>query len=821
MKKIIFLSFATFLFNVISYAQNTVGSSSVHGIVRDDGNQKVVDAATISLYNFKDSSLVKVSLADQDGQFGFENLAAGDYFLTASSIGTYGVTGNIFRLASGQNYDAGTLILKERITSLSEVKVEVKKPFIERKIDRTVVNVDASITNTGTSALEVLEKSPGVSVDKDGNVSLKGKAGVMVMLDGRQTYLSGQDLANLLRNMPSSNIDQIEIMTNPSAKYDAKGNSGLINIKTKKIKTKGLNGNFTSSISYSKYFRNNNSVNTNYKTGRFNLFANATNSVNRGESTMYLVRKFRNTSTKEVETIFDQTTPMKRSNTYENLKVGMDFYANKKTTLGMVVSGYLNPGKETSLSQTNLNNSNNVTDSIVTANNIDKRKSNNISTNFNLRHTFDSTGKEFTIDLDYLNYFSTRNQFLQNNFLNPDFSIRRDPTLLIGNLPSQVNIYAVKTDFIFPLKNSAKIETGVKGSYVTTDNNALYQINTAGGYETDLGKTNHFIYKENINAAYVNYSRQIKKWGVQAGLRAENTNSEGHQVGSGARPDSVFVKHYTNLFPTGFVTYQLNDKNTFSLNYGRRIDRPDYEDLNPFYYFLDEYTYEVGNTLLQPQITDNIELSHTYRGFLTTTLNYSKTNNAFVDVLRQVTAERKTFQTKDNLASKSNLGLAVSANFPVASFWNMNVYGNLNYDEFKGVLNGGMLDATTTNFFGNISNQFKFKKGWSAELSGFYRTGGLEGQIITFPMWRMDGGIAKQVLKKKGSLKLSVRDIFKSQQFNGGVKYQDIDLKIKNVRDSRSISLTFSYRFGKPMQQQRRKAGGAQEEQNRVKSGGN
>jgi len=241
--------------------------------------------------------------------------------------------------------------------------------------------------------------------------------------------------------------------------------------------------------------------------------------------------------------------------------------------------------------------------------------------------------------------------------------------------------------------------------------------------------------------------------------------------------------------------------------------------LNPFYYFLDEYTYQVGNTLLQPQFTDNVELSHTYNGFLSTTLNYSVTHDAFTDVLRQITSERKTFQTKDNIATKTNYGLAVSANFPITKFWTTNIYTNVSNTAFKGELNGGMLSTQAVTFFGNMSNQIKFDKGWSAELSGFYRSKGIEGQIVMDPMWRLDAGVQKLVLKNKGSVKLGVRDIFNSQHFSGAVKYQDIDLNINNTRMNRTVSLTFSYRFGKPIKnQQHRRTGGASEEQSRVKT---
>ena len=820
MKKLNFLTILLLLFTTSAFAQIEYGT--IKGTITDGGDQKIIDAATVSLFKAIDSSLVKINLTDKDGNFVFEHVAPGKYYLLATSTGHLKSFSKIIEVKNSIVVSAGVLKLKENVKTLNEVKVEAKKPFIERKIDRTVINVDQSITNAGTTALEVLEKSPGVTVDKDGNVSLKGKAGVTIMLDGRPSYLSGQELANLLKNMPSSNIEQIEIMTNPSAKFDAAGNSGVINIRTKKNKLKGLNGSISSTILQSRLTKTNNSANLNYRTGKVNFFSNYSYSLWQSNSNMDLLRKFRNVQTKNIETIFDQHTEMNRLSQYHNLKLGMDFYANKKTTLGVVVSGYVNPSNENSDNETYLNNSLNQIDSVVFASNRQKRNSQNFATNLNLRHVFDSTGKEYSVDLDYLKYNQDADQFLVNNFFNPDMTVKRDPSQLKGDLPSNVNIYSAKTDFTFPLKKSAKIEAGLKASYVTTDNDALYQNKIGSGYVTDEGKTNHFIYKENINAAYVNFNKQIKKWGIQAGLRAENTNAKGHQEGNSTRPDSVFTKNYTNLFPTLYVSFEANKKNTFSVNYGRRIDRPDYDDLNPFYYFLDEYTYQVGNTLLQPQFSDNYELSHTYNGFLTTTVNYSEVHHVFTEVMKQITSERKTFITKENIAAKSNIGLAVSANFPITKFWTTNVYTNVSHDTYKGQISGGMLNVENTMFSGNMSNQLKFKKGWSAELSGFYRSKGIEGQIVINPMWRMDAGLQKLILKKKGSLKLSIRDIFQSQNFSGAVKYQDIDVHIRNVRDSRTVSLTFSYRFGKPMQnQQRRKTGGAMEEQNRVKTGGN
>lgn len=819
MKKAFIFLHLLLIFSVAIFAQTQTGSIS--GRITDGGDQKIIDEATISLFKNKDSSLVKINLTDKDGNFEFQNVAPGKYYLVASSVGHLSIYSQPINVAD-ENVSIGSLKLTNEVKTLKGIMITAKKPFIERKIDRTIINVDASITNAGTTALEVLEKSPGVSVDKDGNVSLKGKAGVTIMLDGKPSYLSGQELANLLRNMPSTAIEQIEIMTNPSAKYDAAGNSGIINIRTKKNKMSGINGSVTTSVLQSKYTKTNNSINLNYRTGKVNLFGNYSYSLWQGNGNQTIVRKFRDTSTKQVETIFDQNISRYNQSQNHNIKAGLDFYASKKTTLGVVFSGYINPYKSSNNNQTDLNNAYNKTDSIVIADYYNKGNSKNFSTNLNLYHKFDSTGKEFTVDVDYLDYTQPSNTVLNNHYYYPDFTVRKDPSSLIGDLPSTIKIYSAKTDFTFPLKHNAKIETGLKSSYVSTDNDAIYQNQTSAGTSVDEGKTNHFIYKENINAAYVNYNRQIKKWGVQAGLRAENTNATGHQLGNASHPDSSFTKNYVNLFPTVYVSYQMNDKNTFSANYGRRIDRPDYGDLNPFYYFLDEYTYQVGNTLLQPQFSDNIELSHTYNGFLTTTLNYNKIHNVFSDVIKQITSERKTFQTKENLASKTSYGIAVSANFPVTKFWSTNLYSNVNYNAYSGVLDGGNLEINAITVMANMNNQFKFNDAWSAELSGFYRGKGIEGELVMNPMWRLDAGVQKLILKKKGSLKFSVRDIFNSQNFSGSVNYQDIDIRLKNKWDSRTFSLTFSYRFGKPIKnQQHKRTGGASEEQNRVKTSGN
>ena len=326
---------------VCSYAQS---GGKVTGSIKDGGNQKIIDAASVSLLRAKDSSLVKVAVTDKDGNFSFENLKDGNYLVLATSVGHTKAYSTSFAIGADKlSANVGVLQLVPAEKALKEVSVTAKKPLIERKLDRTIVNVDASITSAGNTALEVLEKAPGVSVDKDGNISLKGKSGVIVYLDGRPSYLSGPDLANMLRNMTAAQLDQIEIMTNPPAKYDAAGNAGVINIKTKKNKQFGYNGSITSGYTQGKYARFNEAVSFNYRNSKINFFSNFNYNRNHRGEDLYITRNFREATTKDIKSIFDQTSGMENQRHYYNAKIGADFTLSKKTTVGVVLNGYYNP----------------------------------------------------------------------------------------------------------------------------------------------------------------------------------------------------------------------------------------------------------------------------------------------------------------------------------------------------------------------------------------------------------------------------------------------------------------------------------------------
>lgn len=794
-----------------------------------DGNQKTIESATIALLRAKDSSTVKFSAADKNGRFGFENIAGGQYLVSITAVGHQKGFSETFEISETKtSVELKTIELIPQAKGMANVTVTAKRPLVEHKIDRTVVNVDASPTNAGNTALEVLEKSPGISVDRDGNISLKGKEGVLVLIDGRPTQLGGTDLANLLRSMNASQLDQIEIMTNPPAKYDAAGNAGIINIKTKKTKQFGYNG--SASVNYGQGLlpKVNESLNFNYRQGKWNLFTNLNHGYRERSNSLDINRNFIDENTKQIRSNFDQEARMKNSGRSYNAKLGADYFAGKNTTLGVVFSGFSNENSFVNRNTTNIteNTVTNQTKALSQQN----RQFKNFSTNLNFRQVLDTTGRELTADLDYIIYDGKNRQTLSNYYFNGAGNEIADGDTLFGRLPQQINIYSGKVDYTMPLKKGARFDAGLKTSIVKTDANAIYDTMFNGIKSPDLARTNGFEYEENINAAYVNLSGPLgKKLSAQLGLRLENTVSRGYSFGyaydesSGSfhPSDTSFDRNYTQLFPTAYLQYKANEKNTWVLNYGRRIRRPNYQSLNPFIEYLDRYTYAQGNPNLRPQFSHNIELTHSFRGFLNTTLNYSKTTDIIQQTLEQIDSTNQTFVKQSNIASQRQYGLAVSANVPVTKWWRSNLYLNVFNNQFEGLINNTFVSIDATTFNVNGSQQFTLNKTLTAELSGWFRTGGVEGVFQAKSMGALSVGFSQQVIKGKGTIRLSVQDILWSQRFRAISKYGTVDVSINERGDSRVVNLGFSYRFnkGKMNGAPKRRANSANDEQSRV--GGN
>jgi hypothetical protein len=808
---------ATFFILLFLSCYTSTALAQVTGQVTGAG--KPLAGATVSLLHVKDSSLVKVTVTGTDGKFELENTPPGNYFISVSNTG--------FKL-----YYTGSFLLDQKNTplliplikmestmagTLSTVTVTAKKPIIERRADRTIVNVDALLSSAGSNALEVLEKSPGVQVDNNDAISLKGKAGVTIYIDDKPTYLSGADLANYLKSLPASALDKIEIMTTPPAKYDAAGNAGIINIKMKKSKIKGFNGNISTSYRQGFYGDSRNSFNFNYRKNKINLFANIAVSGGNNFNDLTIIRNYTKPDGTP-ESAFTQTSYIKRWYNSMNTKVGLDYSPRKKTTIGIVFNTSIRPSTERRNNLGTFFNAQQSPDSIITAANYEKEKFKNNSVNLNYRYQFDSLGKELSMDMDYIRYTTTSNQLFKNASFNADNTSKTKDDL-IGSLPSKLDIYSYKADYTHPLKKGAKIETGLKASYITTDNIAQYFTTVNNITSPDYDKTNHFVYKENINAAYLNFNIEMKRLSVQIGLRLENTISRGHQLGNLMKPDSSFKKNYINLFPTVFLSYKLDSagNNQLNFSYSKRIDRPYYADLNPFISPLDKFTYYAGNPFLKPQFTQHFELSHAYKSVLNTSLFYDRVTDEMDETIE---LSGNTFISRTgNIGKKDVAGFSIDATVKPVKWLTMLPYVQYLYLHTQSRIYTEEVNTRSSFWTVNLTNQINFTKGWSMEILERYRSSILDGQFNVVATGQINISAQKKILKDKGSLKINFIDIFRNRNNSGEIN----SLKggsgyYHNLGDFRAVVLAFSYRFSKGTKnnQQVRKSG-AESEQNRVK----
>ncbi|MES2276428.1 MAG: TonB-dependent receptor [Bacteroidota bacterium] len=772
-----------------------------------------LDGATVYLQRAADSVLVKSALANADGTYLLGNLKNGTYKVAVTMMGFARYKSEVINL-NEKDITLPAIALQAKGTALKEVTVSSAKPFVEHQIDRTVVNVDALISNAGSTAMDVLEKAPGVIVDQSGGISLNGK-GVKIFIDDKPTYLSGTDLENYLRSLSSSTIDQLELMTNPPAKYDASGNGGIINIRIKRSKAVGFNGNASLSYSQGKYGRTNNSLNFNYRNNKFNATGNLSLNTNSNYNDLTINRHFMN-SAGAVTSNFLQNDFIRRTAQGYNAKIGVDYYASDKTTFGIGLTGLYNPTHRTTLSTSRFLNPQNQPDSTIIANNSDDALFDNGGLNFNYRHQYKKE-QELTIDLDYLLYYSNSEQSFLNTSYQPN-GAATGSDLLTGNLPAYVHIYSAKTDYTQSLTNGIKLAAGLKTSLTTTDNTADYYYTIHNATNPDYGKTNHFLYRENINSAYINANKDFKRFSIQTGLRLENTFSNGHQLGNAQKRDSSFKRNYTSLFPTIYLQYKLDSAGTQSigLNYGRRIDRPYYQDLNPFQSPLDKFTYYVGNPFLKPSYSNNIDLSYTYKT-ITTEFSYGKTTdnvNETIEILNGIYYSRP-----GNLGYTEYKTISIDAGFDPAKWLNIHVNSRVQNIHTVSSFYTGDLNTAGSYIFARGVLQFKTGKDWVMQASGGGQSRVTNAQFVAGARYRLDLAISKK-LSTATTVKLVGNDVLYTFINSGDINnLANTKADYRNLNDSRYVVLSLSYRFGKAISNQRKHdANGADSEQSRVKN---
>jgi hypothetical protein len=792
-------------------------SFAIKGVILDSTNAPI-DGAIVSLLQAKDNSLLKTMFTEASGVFEFESTTEQNVKIKVDQLGYANYLSNDILLDSNRSNENLKIILKSaNATNLKEVQVVSSVPFVQRKIDRTIVNPDALISNAGSNALDVLAKAPGVMVDQNGSIKLKGKTGVIVFIDDKPTYLTDSELESYLRSIPSSSIKQIEIMPNPPAHYEASGNSGIINIKTKRNKLQGWNGSISANYAQGRYARTSDNLNLNYSNKKIAFYSSISSTIINRYQDLKIYRRYKNTDL-STKSIFNQRTYIKIGTQSYNARLGLDYYINNKTTVGVTAKGLFNLTNISKNNTANLLDENSQLSNVVIANNNEKNEFKNGTFNLNCRHQIDTAGQQITMDLDYVAYSTGLNQVFNNFvYLADGLQIYKDRQ--DGSQPSAISIYAGKVDYVKPLKRNAKLDAGVKSSYTQTDNEAVYLKTINDITEVDYDLSNHFLYNEFINAAYLNFSKSYNRFDFQMGLRLESTQLSAKQLGNAKKEASKFNNDYTNLFPTTFLVYRLdsNSNNVLSFSYGRRISRAFYKDLNPFISPLDKYTYYAGNPYLKPTFAHNASLAYSFKTLFTTTFSYSNTLNQI-----QETIEINNgiyYSRPGNIGSSEQFNLSLEAGIPIKKWWNISIYSEVVYSEYKSKLYTETLNSKGTYWFIAATNSFVFKKGWSAEFSGEYITNFIDSQFGFGDFGHITFGFQKKLLKDKASLKFSLSDVLFTNRIRGRINNLNLtDASWTSVTDSRVASLTFSMRFGKNTNNKTKyTSSGSEAEQKRVK----
>ena len=814
MRKLVFISLFALIYSAAIAQRGTVKVT----VLNEQKN--ALENATIELLRAKDSSLAKAAISDKNGMAELENIRFGDYIVKVTLVNYTASYSTPVSLSESQTtITVPAITLQPRSGQLGAVTVTARKPFIQKLTDRIVVNVENSIVSAGSSAMDVLERSPGVLVDNNDVISLRGRAGVIIMIDGKPTAMTGADLANYLRGLPSAAIERIDIITNPSAKYDAAGNSGIIDIRMKKDQRMGTNGTINAGYGQGIYPKANGGATFNYRNKKVNLFGNYNHAYRVGLNHLILDRNFFNDNgVYNGGDLKDNYAKIPfNSNT---ARLGMDFFPNKKTILGFVVNGNFNHIRRNSSNNSEVINPSHQKISTFRSAAKNNDHNNNLVANVNFKHTFDSTGKEITADVDYGSYTSNSLSRNATSYFQLNGQPQQPDYILDGDQEGKLNFKTAKVDYVNPIGKAAKWEAGLKASFVKSDNDAKFYDVSSGTPVDDVNKTNHFLYEENNLAGYVNFSKEFKKFNIQLGLRGEQTNIETKQL----KGNIGFDSSYFQLFPSAFFNYKIKEDKTLGLSVSRRIDRPGYSQLNPFLFLIDVTTYATGRPGLLPQLTWSYEMSYTVKN-LSFTLGYSHTTNnqdiaiaKFKDVFPNIPSEENvTVQVPINLESSDYYGLTISAPVRVTKWWNMINNGNIYYNHFNGNLGGTTLNNGKPAVDIRTNNTFTFKKGWAAELNANFNSGGRSGFMEFDPQWGIAAGAQKTILKGKGTVRFNITDIFWTNLPKAVVTYNNYIEKWHAYRETRVANLAFSYRFGNnKVQAARRRTTASEEERQRA-----
>jgi len=805
MKKLLLL-----LFTIVSI--NLSGQLSINGILQDDESTPIM-FSNVVLYSTSDSTMVKVESSDEEGKFSFRNIEQGSYYIVSSYVGFNDYQSSEIEL-NNASVDMGTLQMVTSSVQLETAVVKAKRALVEVKPDRMVFNVEGTINSAGDNALELLRKAPGVLVDNNNNISVLSRAGVLIYVDGKRLPLAGDDLTAYLNSLPAEQIDRMDIITNPGAKYEAQGNAGIIDIRMKRDKSHGMNGSISGSIGQGQLMTGNISSVGNYRNKRLNTFGTLGYNGGTSFNEMFFLNNQNGIRTNESE--YSENT---RSGI--NYRWGTDFFIGKNHTIGFLVTGQNN--ESSSLSENNieispLTNPASV-DSVLLANNSSEQERD--QSTFNLNYAFDNKTSSINFDIDYGRYRNISDYVQPNQYFDVTRTELLTEVLTEYNTPVDIDIYTAKIDFETDWAGG-KLGLGTKFSKVDTDNTFLFYDIIDGQSVQNNFRSNEFFYDENVYAAYASYQRPVnEKLNFSAGLRVESTDAVGDLKAflPELQKDPVDL-NYTDLFPSAGLTYNLAYNKTLSLNYGRRINRPDYNVLNPFTVQLSELSFQKGNEKLNPEIVNNFELGYTLNFRYNFKLSYSKTTDQITRLIAPDDEDpRAGFITWANLAEQTIYGLNISAPFSVKEWWNVYMNVSSGYlDNQADYGDGAIVDVQAFTFSTFQQHTFNLPGGFTGEISGWFSGPGVWGGVFEYDSsYSLNFGLQKKFFNDLMNVKLSANDVTYQSGWSGFSEFDGLFGEGRGNWDSRRVSLSMSYNFGNSNVKSRKRSTGIEDESKRVK----
>lgn len=779
------------LFHALVFGQSTVVIKVV-----DANDEKPIEFATVTVVTIKDSTIVSGAVTDSTGIAAIQNIPFGAYFMKISFIGYKTFFIHEINLDSPQ-FDAGIIRLISN-GQLNEIEVQTNAAIFENKIDKKVFNVQENLTTKGGTGLDVLRQVPSITVDENDNILLRGDGNVTVLIDGRPSSMAPN---LLLKQMPASAIEKVEIITNPSAKYDPEGVSGIINVILVKNKSTGFNGAIDLNSGYGKFLKTNNTLSLNYRNDKINI--TTSNSIYYG-NTWFGGDLERNVLL--ADSTWDRLRSDdygQRENTFFTSRLGLDYFVNDKNVLYLMADyNYGQNYGERLMNYYNYDDNNALINNSQRNGNI-TAPSHNISINTGWQKTFSKSDHTLYIDLNLSALTFVGDEWLWHKYF--DLSNTNYQTLFQHTLDATNNKTGLfKIDYVLPINDSTIFEAGVHLMYRQADNEFLFEFaDDNQNYIYDSTKSNHFIYNQFTVAPYLTFAKQIKKFGFKAGLRAEPTYTYSELLNT----QEDYTLNYIQLFPSAHLSYNINDYTVMQLSYSRRINRPELDQLNPFTNYSDNLTLETGNPFLKPEIIHVTELS-----FLKFWKKANISATGYVRQINDLIRRELFFDGIYTHITNTNLGKSYLSGGDLI----------LTYMPVKGMrlmLSANVWNTSTndphvsqsswqhyTGFYTSLMGSYTMKKGWSAQIWASYAP---KMKVIQGVIRENYGGglsLQKNILKDNGQLSVTVYDVLKSRWF----AFESTDLGNYNLNsyrywESRSVYLSFTYSFGKIVQGKQRK----------------